>query len=194
MEMRILDTQCDVVRHNIGPSNSNKTNLWISIIVMHCLGNVFMLSVKKACLWLRTCSSKTNEDKILDTLTHLPLDKMATTLTYDNLKYNFINDNDRIQIQILLKFVPRSPIDNKLALVRVMAWCWRGDKPLPEPMLTQFTDIYAALGGDELKKAVTILSRVIFWFKQQRVNGRISCVSWLDHHCLSIVTCSFTST
>ena len=25
-----------------------------------------------------------------------------------------------------------------------------GDKPLSEPMLTQFTDAYAALGGDEL--------------------------------------------
>ena len=30
-----------------------------------------------------------------------------------------------------------------------MAWCWIGGKPLFEPMLTWFTDIYAALGGDE---------------------------------------------
>ena len=45
-------------------------------------------------------------------------------------------------IQISLKFVPRSPIDNNPALVEVMAWRWTGDKPLHEPMMTQFTDAY----------------------------------------------------
>ena len=32
--------------------------------------------------------------------------------------------------------------NNKPALVQVMAWRRSGDKPLPEPMLTQFTDVY----------------------------------------------------
>ena len=32
-----------------------------------------------------------------------------------------------------------------------MAWHPIGDKPLSEPTLTQFTDIYVALGGDELR-------------------------------------------
>ena len=45
-------------------------------------------------------------------------------------------------IFISLKFVLRSPIDNKPALVQVMAWRQTGDKPLPELMLTQFTDAY----------------------------------------------------
>ena len=67
---------------------------------------------------------------------------MAAILADDIFKCIFLNENDRIPIQISLKFVPRSPIDNKLALVQVMAWCWTGDKPLPEPMLTQFTDMY----------------------------------------------------
>ena len=32
-----------------------------------------------------------------------------------------------------------------------MAWHWTGDKPLSEPMLTQFTDAYMrAQGGDDL--------------------------------------------
>ena len=48
----------------------------------------------------------------------------------------------RISIQISLKFVPEGPIDNKSALVQVMAWRWTSDKPLPEPMVTQFTDAY----------------------------------------------------
>ena len=75
-------------------------------------------------------------------LTHLPLDKMAAILADDNFRCIFLNENDRIPIRISLKFVPRSPIDNKPALVQVMAWRRIGDKPLPEPMLTQFTDVY----------------------------------------------------
>ena len=47
-----------------------------------------------------------------------------------------------ILIQILLKFVPNGQIDNKVALVQVMAWHRPGDKPLPEPMLRQFIDAY----------------------------------------------------
>ena len=47
-----------------------------------------------------------------------------------------MNEKFRISIQISLKFVPKGPIDNKPALVQVMAWCWSGDKPLSEPMKT----------------------------------------------------------
>ena len=63
-------------------------------------------------------------------------------LADDNFKCIFLNEDDRIPIQISLKFVPRSPIDNKQALVQAMAWHRTGDKPLPELMLTQFTDAY----------------------------------------------------
>ena len=47
-----------------------------------------------------------------------------------------------ISIQISLKFVPKGSIDNKAVFVQVMAWRRKGDKPLPESMLTQFTDAY----------------------------------------------------
>ena len=67
---------------------------------------------------------------------------MAAILADNIFKCIFLNENDRIRIQISLKFIPRSPIDNKPAMVRVMAWCRRGNKPLPESMLTQFTDAY----------------------------------------------------
>ena len=75
-------------------------------------------------------------------LTHLPLDKMAAILADDIFKWIFLNENGRIPIQISLKFVPKSPIDSKPALVQIMAWCRTGDKPLPESMMTQFTDAY----------------------------------------------------
>ena len=75
-------------------------------------------------------------------LTHLPLEKIATILTGDIFKWIFYNENDRTPIQILLKCVRRSPIDSKLVLVQVVAWRRIGDKPLPGSMMTQFTDAY----------------------------------------------------
>ena len=33
-------------------------------------------------------------------------------------------------------------IDNKLALVQILAWCLRGTKQLPKPMMTQIIDVY----------------------------------------------------
>ena len=69
---------------------------------------------------------------------------MAAILPNNNFKCIFfkLNENDEIPIRISPKFVPTSAINNKPALVQVMAWCRTGDKPLPEPMLTKYTDAY----------------------------------------------------
>ena len=75
-------------------------------------------------------------------LTSSPLNKMATILADNIFKCIFLNENDRIQIQIWLKFVPRGSTDNKSSLVLVMVRHQTGDKPFPEPMLTQFTEAY----------------------------------------------------
>ena len=53
-----------------------------------------------------------------------------------------LNEKFCILFQISPKYVPKSPIDNTSALVQVMAWRRTADKPLPEPMMTQFTDAY----------------------------------------------------
>ena len=67
----------------------------------------------------------------------------------DNIsKCIFINEKFCISIRISLKFVPKGPIDNNPALVKIMAWCRTGDKPLSEPMLTQFTDTYMWQKGE----------------------------------------------
>ena len=61
----------------------------------------------------------------------------------DNVfKCNFLNENVWIPIKISPKFVPKVPINNIPALVQIMAWCQTGDKPLSEPMMTQFNDAY----------------------------------------------------
>ena len=75
-------------------------------------------------------------------LTHLPLDKMIAILADHIFRCIFLNEMDKILIQISLKLVPSGQIDNKPAFVQVMVWRWTGDKPLPEPMMAQFTDAY----------------------------------------------------
>ena len=57
---------------------------------------------------------------------------MAANLADNIFKCIILNENDGIPIQIPLKFVPRTPIDNTPASDQVMAWCQTGAKPLPE--------------------------------------------------------------
>ena len=47
----------------------------------------------------------------------------------------FLNENVWIPIKISLKFVPKGPINNNPALVKIMAWRRSGDKPLSDPMV-----------------------------------------------------------
>ena len=56
-------------------------------------------------------------------------------LADDVLKCIFLNENVWISLKIPLKFVPKGPINNILALVQIMAWRRPGYKPLTEPML-----------------------------------------------------------
>ena len=60
----------------------------------------------------------------------------------DIFKCIVLKENYRILIKISLLFAPKSTIDNKPALVQVMAWRRIGGKPLHEPMMTQITDAY----------------------------------------------------
>ena len=77
-----------------------------------------------------------------------PLDKMAAIFSDDIFKCIFLNEKFCISIRISLKFVLSSLINNTSALVQVMAWRRTGGKPLPEPMLTQFTDAYMRHQGE----------------------------------------------
>ena len=59
----------------------------------------------------------------------------------------FLNENAWIPINISLKFVPMGPIDNKQALVQVIACRLFGAKPLSEPVLIQFIENVAYRSG-----------------------------------------------
>ena len=49
------------------------------------------------------------------------------------------------EIQNLLKYVLKGPIDKNLALVLIMAWCRTGDKPLSEQMMALYNNNYSDL-------------------------------------------------
>ena len=57
------------------------------------------------------------------------------------LKLIFLNENCSILIKISLNFVHKGLIDNMSALYYIVTWYRTGINPLPEPMMTQFTDV-----------------------------------------------------
>ena len=60
------------------------------------------------------------------------------------LKCIFLNENVWIPTEISLKFVPKGPIDNIQALVKIMAW------RRPDQWWLDYRRIYASLGLNEL--------------------------------------------
>ena len=60
----------------------------------------------------------------------------------DIFKCIFGKKNIWISIKISLKFVFKGLINNIPALAQIIAWRRPGDKPLSEPMMAQFTDVY----------------------------------------------------
>ena len=71
----------------------------------------------------------------------------------DIFKWIFLNEVTRISFDISLKFILKSQIKNIPALVHIMAWRRRGDKPLSEPMLVIYWHMYAPLRPNELSQA-----------------------------------------
>ena len=73
-------------------------------------------------------------------ITHWGREKMVVISSIDIFKCIFLNEKIFISIKISLKFVAEWPVDNKAALVQMMAWRRIGDKPLSEPMMAWLTD------------------------------------------------------
>ena len=84
--------------------------------------------------------------KIINTFNSSPPRQDGHHATGDIFKCIFMNEKSCILIEIPPKFVPKvrltSQSIDKSVLIQVMAWRQRGNKPLTEPMQTQFTDAY----------------------------------------------------
>ena len=50
----------------------------------------------------------------------------------------FLNENIWILLKMSLKFVPEVWVNNIPSLIQIMTWRRPGDKPLSEPMMTQY--------------------------------------------------------
>ena len=62
---------------------------------------------------------------------------MVTNIPDDMFKCIFLDENILISIKILLKFVPKGPINNIPTLVKIVDWRRPGDKPLSESVMTR---------------------------------------------------------
>ena len=66
-------------------------------------------------------------------LTHLPPGQNGRHFTDDVFRCIFVNEKFCISSKISLKFICGGPIDNNPALIQIMAWRRKDDKPLSEP-------------------------------------------------------------
>ena len=69
------------------------------------------------------------------------MDKM-TTISQTTFWKEYLWMKILVFDQISLKFVHKVPVDDNSALIQVIAWGRTADKPLPEPMPSQFTNAY----------------------------------------------------
>ena len=80
----------------------------------------------------------------------------------DTFKRIFVNENVRIAIKISLKFVPKGPINNNPALVKIMAWRRSGDKPLSEPMMVSLLT-HICVTRPQCVKWMMLNIRLVIW-------------------------------
>ena len=78
----------------------------------------------------------------------------------DIFKCIFLNEIAWIPIKISLKFVPRGPINNIPALVKIMAWRRLGDKPLSGPMMVRLPTHICVTRPQWVKAIYRIISNI----------------------------------
>ena len=119
-------------------------------LVMDIISELGLSHVADSKVSVRCTVNSLSISDLYVSLTHWGWDKMATIFQLDNMfKGIFVNENVCKFVKISRKFVPKCPINNIQALDQTMAWCWPGDKPLPEPVIVYWR-IDVPLGLNEL--------------------------------------------
>ena len=85
--------------------------------------------------WLYTIQYNQSAKGTVENLNTLRPRQNGRHFPDDIFKCIFLNENVWISINISMKFVPRGPNNNFIALVQIMAWRRPGDKPLSELMM-----------------------------------------------------------
>ena len=120
---------------------------WLASLISTAYSNIYIYIY----IYIYIHTLKRNYIRL--SFTHFPLDKMTAFLADGILKCIFVNENVNIPTQVSFVPVPMSPIEHKQVLVPLMAWRLTGHKPLPEPMMTQFTDTYMQRMGRWVNKS-----------------------------------------
>ena len=90
----------------------------------------------------------------------------------DILKCLFFNENVWISIRISLKFIPNGPINNNPALVQIMAWRRRGDKPLSETVMVSLLTHICVARPQWVNSHKTYLELVALqWPNKREISG-----------------------
>ena len=109
--------------------------------IIHCLGLGHETMACAVCLSIFLASTLLQPAR--DTAISLSISgKNGHHFNDDIFKCIYVYEKLCMRNQISLNFVDKSLIDKKSALVQVKTWHRTGDKPLPELMLTRFTDAY----------------------------------------------------
>ena len=114
--------------------------------------------------------------RLISQYTHLPPGRNDRYVTDDIFKRISMNERSCIILHwIALKFAPRGPIDNKTALVQVMAWRRAEDKPLLEhfrhciitsnPSLSQAVGQWPVYFPFENIRSLRRIYSGVFWFE-----------------------------
>ena len=99
---------------------------------------------------------------------------------------------------ISLNLVLKAPIDNKSTMVKIMAWCQKGNKPFVQPIIVYWR-IYASLGLTELTTAhlvkisftiQNITMKKLSLMIQSTINWQPSL--WLTRGTHNMVMCSWS--
>ena len=85
---------------------------------------------------------------------------------------HLLNKDLPILIRISVEFVPNRPFDNEPSLVQEMTWHNRGDTPLREPMMTQFTAVFRSR-----------LASISQWFITIQVISKLTHLPLVPHIC-----------
>ena len=113
-------------------------------IIKDMLNSLCSPFLNSECCW-NPSSSNTRTTLLCLIINTLRPRQNGRHLADDVFKSIFFNENVRISVEISLKFVPTCPINNTPALVQIMSWRRRGDKPISEVIVRLPTHICVTL-------------------------------------------------
>ena len=88
------------------------------------------------CVWYSGCQRSLSSSD-LEVLKYLG----GSIISQYNKKHKKTPRNSTL-FNLYQKFLPRGSVANKSALVQVTAWCQTGDKPLPDPIITNIYGLW----------------------------------------------------